>query len=378
MVRFLLVMRGDLLHCAALLPLLVLGCNDGSSAPRDSAAEGQALDGLPVGETSAPAAVDFVVQGCAERTTTRCSGPVPLRLTFTALLQGPASSPSWDLGDATTPKCDAQGDSACHVVTHTYGTPGTYDVTLTIVEATGTTSAHKVGFVVAQQASAGSACDADGDCASGVCECKPGVGCLPPLDQGVCFEACELACQEKDGSCVDLSLAEGEPWRSHLCLPGCSASSDCTRPGFACNLAPGVKGWRKVCLPSALRFIGEPCLTASGAPEAAACVGGQCLDIGASGYCSWACKSGACPDGTRCAKLEPDGASMCLLRCGSGVDCKTDPLLACELPGAGSQGFAILGAQEPPGTRFCAPKRCKADQDCGLVGACQAGFCQRQ
>lgn len=373
-------MRGDINRCcAALLALLVLGCDDGGSGARDGAGERPAVDGVPVGETTTPATVDFVVQGCAERTATRCSGPVPLRLTFATLLQGPASSPSWDLGDATTPTtCDAPGDPACHVVTHTYGTPGTYDVTLTVVDATGTTSAHKSGFVVARRAAAGSVCDADGDCASGTCECKPGAGCLPPLDQGVCFEPCELSCQEKSSSCVDLSLPEGEPWRAHLCLPGCSASSDCSRQGFACSLAPGVKGWRTVCLPSALRFIGEPCLAVDGAPEASACVGGQCLNIGASGYCSWSCKAGACPDGTRCARLEPDGLSMCLLRCASGAECKGDPLLACELPGAGSQGFAILGAQEPPGTRFCGPKRCKADQDCGLAGTCQGGFCQRQ
>jgi len=377
-VGFHVVMRGDFIRLGAvLLALLVLGCDGGGSGAGDGAPEGPTPDGS-AGETTAPATVDFVVQGCTERTATRCSGPVPLRLTFTALLQGPASSPSWDMGDATTPNCGAAGDPTCHVVTHTYGTPGTYDVTLTVVDATGTTSAHKIGFVVAQQASAGAVCDADGDCASGTCECKPGVGCLPPLDEGVCLEACELSCQDKGSTCVDLSLSEGEPWRTHLCLPGCSASSDCTRPGFACNLAPSVKGWRNVCVPSALRFIGEPCLTADGAPEAAACVGGQCVDIGASGYCSWACKAGACPDGTRCAKLEPTGSSMCLLRCGPGADCKGDPLLACELPGAGAQGYAILGAQEPPGTRFCAPKRCKADQDCGLVGTCQAGFCQRQ
>jgi PKD repeat protein len=359
---------------AFLLAVLVLwGCDEGEVAPpADGLGEGPPVsDGALVGDGKASSLVDFLVQGCAQRTAQGCEGKVPLPLTFVAVLKEEPTSVSWDLGDGSKP-------AGGRVVTHTYAKPGTYDVTLTVSESGGTTSEKKANFVVVTTAGSGAPCSSSDVCESGKCVCAKPDSCTFPLDQGLCLQECELNCPNEGDACVDLTPkggGSGEPWRTQLCLPRCTSGGDCTRLGFSCTLAPSVVGWESVCLPSVLRFIGEPCRDAAGAPDPSMCVGAMCLDHGASGYCSWPCKAGTCPEGTRCAKFEGSETPVCLLRCGPGL-CAADPLLSCEAPGgSGTFGFTVLGIQEPPANTFCAPKRCTADDDCGMVGACDAGFC---
>jgi hypothetical protein len=68
----------------------------------------------------------------------------------------------------------------------------------------------------------GAACDADADCASGLCITS---GDFPG---GLCTEACgeEGPCPA-GFSCV--SNASG------ICLPSCETDADCARPGYICS-----------------------------------------------------------------------------------------------------------------------------------------------
>jgi len=352
------------------IALPAAGCEESPSGPLDGSPGESVLprDSEP-GESTVGGSVDFVVQGCEERTADRCSGTVPLTLAFSAVLQNEPVSISWDPGDGSKPKTSL-------VVTHTYDKPGLYDVSLTVGEGAGTTSELKVGFVEVRKAAAGFPCVADGSCISDKCVCA---GTCPfPLDQGLCLQECELSCPDKGTRCVDLEVkgvTASEPWRSHLCLQECTTDAQCLRPGFACRLAPAVQGWQQVCLPQTVHAIGDPCRMVDGSPNPHLCAGGLCLNIGASGYCSWPCKANTCPEGTRCAKFASSDVAVCLLRCEQGL-CQNDPALACELPGgAGDHSFNILGTQPPSGTRFCSVKRCVAPADCGLAGQCDAGFC---
>jgi hypothetical protein len=364
-----------------LAPLMLLspaGCGKQLALPAD-ALPGDLLPAADLGgnggEAGAGAVVDFAVSGCPTHTAGNCSGPVPLDLTFMALVDSSMTQATWDVGDGSESR---QG----LVVTHQYAQPGAYDVTLTVGVAGGTVSEHKDKLVQASAAGPGSACSADSHCINGKCVCTGG-SCQFPLDSGLCLKSCEKSSHCTSGTdltCVDMSggaASNAEPWHTHLCLPTCTTDADCSRPGFSCRLAPGVGGWRRACLPPSPRFIGEPCRKTSGALDDSRCLGGRCVDLGAGGYCTAACTPGSCPDGTRCARLAAGGGKdICLLRCGS---CSGDPWLACELPSkAGLHGFEILGTGDPAGTRYCAPRRCTQDSECGLGGSCSikdGGFC---
>jgi PKD repeat protein len=315
------------------------------------------------------------VQGCAELTQDRCGGPAPLALTFTAVTSLEVTGAKWDLGDGTLTETGA-------VIGHTYQKPGTYTVTLALSAAGGTVSEQKRDFVAVQPAGPGAACTADAQCRGGSCVCRD--GCFVPLAPGLCLEECEEAACAAGAVCVDLAQdgAATDPWRRHLCLPGCKGDASCARPGFSCRLLPVAGGWQSACWPAGFpRFIGEACRTAAGATDPSACIAGLCLDIGASGYCSAACAaSSPCPEGTRCARFNHDPtAGVCLLRCTPGA-CVADPELSCEdAGGSGELGFQIDGPADPAGTRYCAPKRCTSDQQCGLTGRCdlaKGGFCR--
>ncbi len=362
-------------HAFLVLALLTLACSE----PPERVDGGARDLRPPVGDArlveSAPAPlIDFVVEGCATRTADRCQGPAPLALTFSAAVQVTPLSATWDFGDGTPA---ASGTP----VAHTYARPGAYTVTLAVGTASGTVSEEKSDFVVAQAAAAGAACGVDKACASGKCVCQE--GCPAPLAQGLCLEACDQVACTGGSICVDLSAAAGEqepaPWRRLLCLPTCTVDADCHRPGFVCRLAPSGSSWARACLPPLLRALGDPCRGSEGAPDPSLCLGGLCLDLGVSGLCSASCASRGCPDGSRCARFSGQPASsVCLVRC-AGSACTGDPRLACELPSsAGDLGFAIVGVGDPAGTRYCAPRRCSADPQCGLGGRCDlasGGFC---
>jgi PKD repeat protein len=372
-------------RCVA--PLLLVAslaaCESPASRPRDAAAElPPRREATVAGEGHAGSRVDFVVQGCAKRTADKCLGVVPLTLVFSAVADATPPGASWDFGDGSP----AGGGP---VVSHSYEQPGSFTVMLSVSVASGTVSERKDGFVAVSAVGAGGPCSSDAACASGKCACAGGQ-CPFPLSQGLCLQECaKLACHSPAMVCVDLSVAgapqPAEPWRTQLCLPGCAADDDCARRGFGCRQAPSSGGWVKACLPPFPRDVSEPCRRADGTPDGASCVGGLCLAIGAGGYCSAACGAAGCPDGTRCARFSGEDASsfVCLRRCApAGVQdaCgASDPQLGCELPSpVGYYGFQIAGPPEPPGTRFCAVKRCASDPSCGATGRCdlaKGGFC---
>jgi PKD repeat protein len=356
---------------------VLLACEKDHTSPADASPSdlptGQS-DGLSGSEKKPLSAVDFVVQGCRERTDEVCKGFVPLVLAFSSVLQERVQSAKWDFSDGSSAQTG-------EVVTHTYQKVGTFTVTLSVGSGAGTLSEQKDGLVIVEAAHPGSPCGEDSDCGGGTCVCKG--SCAFPLDTGLCLQECGvIGCHLPSTVCVDLSKgvpSNGEPWRTRLCLPTCQTDQDCTRPGFSCRLAPGASSWHRVCLPPSLRSIGEPCRTPTGNTDEELCLGGVCLDIGGSGYCSAACGSDPCPEGTRCAALASESASsVCLLRC-DGDLCAEDPMLGCELPGGkGAYSFQILGPADPPGTQYCAPKRCSTDGECGFLGYCDSlrgGYC---
>jgi PKD repeat protein len=365
-------------HRWIMLWLLVLGgCGKEPALRRDAGPDQRppiADLQVPV-ESGPPSAVDFVVQGCSQRTAGTCGGVVPLVLTFSVVAHNDPLTAKWDLGDGTSPQTGT-------VVTHSYEKAGTFTVTLSASASGGTISERKVDFVVVELAGPGDACTADGHCSSGKCICHG--GCFAPLSSGLCLQSCDKLACSGTAICVDLAGAAAsspaaDPWRAHLCLPSCASDADCGRPGFACRVLPGAAGWQRGCWPIAFpRAVGEPCRGADGLPDPGLCLGAVCLDIGASGYCSASCGVSACPDGTRCALFNSGGGSVCLSRCEAN-GC-SDPQLGCEPPGrSGTHGFLILGVPDPAGTAYCAPKHCATDADCGLGGSCdldQGGFCR--
>ncbi len=364
---------------AAAAAMLFVACPT-EDPPRDSAADLPQVipDGIAGGEGGGTEIVDFVVQGCEQRTAGQCKGEVPLTLTFTAVISGAPTSFTWGLGGGAAA---AKGK----IVSHTFTAPGTYDVSLTVAESGGTTSKLKTAFVVAQKAGPGATCNDDGDCASGTCACQSAAGCPVPLDGGLCLHKCEQQCPQQPTKtvCVDLgsSAASGpaNDWRTRLCLPACATDAECSRSGFSCRLAPTSMGWVTACLPPMPRGMGAPCRTAAGKPDHALCLGGLCMAMGASGYCSGSCQVGTCPPQSRCVLYGASGAKpVCIARCLAGT-CAADPLLACQLPGLpGDQGFTVLGAPDPAGTAYCSAKSCTAATDCGLTGRCDeaaGGYC---
>lgn len=365
---------------AAAAVVSLVACPADEPPPRDSAADQPHVipDGIAGGEGGGTETVDFVVQGCEQRTASQCKGEVPLTLTFTAVISGTPTSFTWGLGGGAAA---ATGK----IVSHTYTTPGTYDVSLTVAKSGGTTSKLKTAFVVAQKAGPGAACTDDGTCASGTCVCQGAAGCPVPLNGGICLHKCEQQCPQQPTKtiCVDLSSSAGggaaNAWRTRLCLPACATDAECERPGFSCRLAPTSMGWVTACLPPIPRGVGEPCRTAAGKPDHSLCLGGVCMEMGASGYCSGSCQVGTCPPQARCVQYGTTGAKpVCVARCLLGT-CAVDPLLACQLPGLpGDHGFTVLGAPDPAGTTYCSTKSCKAAADCGLTGSCDeaaGGYC---
>lgn len=369
--------------------LSALGCST-AAPPADLGGLERGSPGDGTAELPPPKAVDFVVQGCRRRTDVACEGEAPLVLSFSAVTGGVGAEGTWDFGDGS-----AVTDGA--VVTHVYGRAGSYDVMLTVATAAGTLSEEKVAFVTVTGAGPAGACVEDAGCASGTCICRE--DCPFPLRGELCVaDACEAVgtcatrCDELScpvgAVCADLGLGDetAEPWRAELCLPTCAEAQDCRRLGFSCRPVPVAAGWQRACVAPVRGDVGGPCRADSGAPDGARCLGGICLDIGAAGYCSAACGERPCPEGASCARFtggEAAGlpAAACLMRCAEG-SCVGDPQLACEAAqGAGDLGFEIVGPADPPGTTYCAPKRCEPPGECGLSGRCDelsGGFCRPQ
>jgi PKD repeat protein len=73
-------------------------------------------------------------------TATNVTGPAPLTVTFTDQSSGSPIAWVWDFGDGNA-------SNVQHPV-HTYASPGTYDVTLTIVNSADSASLTKAGYIV--------------------------------------------------------------------------------------------------------------------------------------------------------------------------------------------------------------------------------------
>jgi PKD repeat protein len=354
--------------------LLGGGCSDEGVAA-DAAVDGLApVVDLGPREGGGGVSIDFVATGCAAGDGQRCAGPAPLRVQLALVVSGmPLTAGRWSFGDGT----EASGAS----VSHTYQKPGRYTVSVSLTTPAGTQSESKVDYVEVLAVAAGGACASDVVCQSGSCVCAAG-GCPSPLEGGLCLAPCgQNACPDGE-TCVHLGLTGDAPWRVDACYPSCTSDAQCSRPGFRCRWAPSDLGWQRACLPPQPADIGAPCRRSDGSLDQTACLGGRCLGLGAGGYCSASCEPGACPEGTRCAELRPDGAAtpqrLCLRRCVPG-GCALDPWLGCQAPGgAGALGFTIIGPADPAGTMYCAARACLGDGDCGLGGRCAAelgGYC---
>jgi PKD repeat protein/lysophospholipase L1-like esterase len=68
-------------------------------------------------------------------------GPAPLEVVFSSDSTGDITSFTWDLGDGTT-------NSTRTLLSHTYTTPGTYSISLTVNGAAGTSKLTKPGYIV--------------------------------------------------------------------------------------------------------------------------------------------------------------------------------------------------------------------------------------
>lgn len=324
-------------------------------------------------DNGAVSLINFVVSDCHSQEDGVCNGVAPMTLTFTAIASGEVSNAVWEFGDGSNPAKGA-------LVMHTYDVPGTYDVTLAVQSTAGTLSERKADFIRVEPAPAGASCRFDESCASHDCICFG--SCQFPLDSGICLESCSQGGCAAGAVCVDLRAlqsVEPEPWRAELCLPACKTNDDCTRLGFSCQPAPVGSGWQYACLPPMPRPVGGSCRSTSGETDASLCLGGLCLDVGASGYCSLTCKPGSCPDGSRCATLSIPGVSVtepvCLLVC-DGANCQADALLNCQKPPTAPPiGFSIFTLGQDGDAQYCAPRTCTDSSQCGLAHTCYQSFC---
>jgi len=201
----------------------------------------------------------------------------------------------------------------------------------------------------------------------------PGVGGAPrpPLDGG--------APDPSDGG-LALGNPLGGPWREALCLPICTSDVDC-RAGLSCRDLPtlangqpagGSFGWQRGCFAQLLGDVGAACVDANRTPRPERCLSRRCDRLGSRGLCTAPCTTDSdCPSYASCATFSGSLGSVCLTRCDPMHAC-TDPLLACEPPGApGALGFTVAGA----GATFCAPRRCAAPADCKPAGSCVDSHC---
>jgi hypothetical protein len=334
---------------------------------------GPAVDAGDVDAMGALSWVDLAVADCPTFDAARpgCTGPAPLELRFVALAPAPFETAIWTFGDGSAPE---SGPSP----RHRFRVPGSYTVSVTVGGAGGTARVERTAFVTVVAAGAGAACSEDTICGSGVsCQCRSG---CPGLPGGFCGRACsrDLACPT-GLTCVDLGARGGnDGWPGAACLQPCNPGGSCPG-GWTCRQLPAaapVGSWTRACFPrDVLVDEGGSCMSASGSLDSSRCLGGDCAPLGARGLCAATCDAGRpCPDGALCATFT-GGERRCLVRCGVGSSCGSDPFLACELASTeGRLGFSVA----EPGVALCAPKRCSADAACGPDGLCDRGFCGKK
>lgn len=343
------------------------GCKGGgATAPRlEGGVDLRPVDVLPPRDGGSGAlAVDFTVSGCPGLDgTPRCTGPAPLTIELVPVSTGAVNKYLWDFGDGTDKVADV-------TPTHTYRLPGTYEVTLVGGGPAGAVSKSRPGFIVVTANPTGAPCDVDLQCAGGSCVCGSAATCTPAFVRGLCAPPCRGGCGA-DEVCADFSAAAGamqpEPWARALCLRGCTVDADCPAE-LRCRDLPGRNGWVRGCFVEHPLDLGGSCRTAGGVLRHEQCLTGLCADLGANGLCSQDCERGGCPPGSSCAQLN-DGRRLCLPRCGPTTTCEGDPLLGCMAPNAGPLGFMVAAGNG--GDRYCAPRRCTRNDDCGAIGLCR-------
>lgn len=365
------------------LPWLALACTSSSTqSPLDASIDfGSPVDVLPRDGRPTVLAVDFTVTGCPNLDLKAgvCKGAAPLTLAFVPLGSAAVSRYVWDFGDGSK--------SFEELPTHTFTTPGSFDVSLVGAGSSGTSRKERKGFALVSAIPAGSPCDLDGQCETGLrCICGSAARCAGPFVRGLCTRDCRSAACAAEQLCADLSPPMGasgmrEAWREALCLGRCADDRDCA-PSHRCRLLParGETTWRRACFPEVPADLGSSCSSPAGTRQNDLCVGGNCADLGALGLCTLECARQPCPDGTACAALT-DGRRLCLRPCTAAFTCDSDPLLACGVPGTpGPQGFTIADA--PAGVKYCGPRACRTDSDCGPSGRCvdgaDGGTCARR
>jgi PKD repeat protein len=393
------------MRCVLVVLIAISGCGDEGNHLDASAESDMGIGELGlVGDGPGSLRGAFTAIGCAKLETTpmgevSCSGRAPLTITFVPSGAGvDAFVWSFDKGmpagsKATTPSV-------------TWVQPGVYQVMLAAGGAAGQITA--TGTVIVSSGTTGSPCldDIDCDASSNLsCICKPGEGgCVGALGVGFCSRGCSGGVCNAGEVCVDLTRGGaynpsggsdagggGDVWRRALCLPGCQTTSDC-RTGFLCRQLPvlpaggmagGTYSWQNGCFADVLGDDGDSCLSASGEPQAWACLSGRCDDFGARGLCSSDCTTSSdCPSAAACATYMGSPTRRgCLSRCDTTQLCTSDPLLDCEAPNQmGGLGFTI-SPTEPSTQKYCAPLRCSMASQCAPSGTCTAmgggSFCIR-
>jgi FOG: PKD repeat len=358
------------------LPLLLLAACGGRSSPvADAGPDGARPDtALPADAGPLPLAVDFTVAGCPgfDAAVPSCTGLAPLTVQFEPIATPTISKYFWDFGDGTS-------DGTSATPSHTFSTPGSFDVTLVGVGATGVATRTRADYIIVVASGLGAPCQADQQCGPGSsCLCSAASPCTTGPLAGMCTSSCQQNDCPAGGVCANLGAAalnsgHTEPWQTQICLPPCTSDADCTA-GLLCRTMPAWPNaayWVHGCFADVPADVGSPCLAATGARRNDLCVTGLCADLGALGLCSRDCTFATCPAGSDCAVFG-DGRELCLVPCSSSFPCNRDPLLTCVPPGPSLLGYQL---KTPPssgaGGAYCAPTPCSTNTDCGAAGLCR-------
>ena len=360
-----------------LLPVLLLASCNGSPSPvADAGPDSPPPDAHPPADAGPlPLAVDFTVENCPQfdPTVPSCTGMAPFTVQFAPIVTTTVSQYRWQFGD------DLSFYNPSVAPSHTFETPGSFDVTLWVFGSAGAQATRKrPGYIIVLANGMGAPCQTDQQCAPNLrCLCSAASCTTGPLG-GMCTSSCQKSDCPVGNVCANLATAatnsgQAEPWQSQLCLPGCSSDKDCTG-GFRCRTLPGwprTTSWVHGCFADVPADLGGPCLDATGVRRNDLCVTGLCADLGALGLCSRDCTSALCPVGSDCAVFG-DGRQLCLVRCSSSFLCNQDPLLTCVGPGSSLLGFQL---STPPSLgeegQYCAPKNCSENTECGATGLCR-------
>ena len=354
----------------------MVACGGRSSPVTDAGPDGAPLDTAPAADTGPlPLAVDFTVEDCPRYDSAEpsCTGVAPFTVRFVPVVTTTISKYLWNFGDGTS-------DDTADTPSHTFSTPGSFDVTLVGVGSTGGVAPKtRAGFIIVLANGLGEPCQADQQCVLGLsCLCSTASPCTTGPLGGMCVSLCQQGGCAVGAVCANLEAAaatsgRAEPWQTQVCLPSCFSDADCAA-GLRCRTLPGwpdSTSWVHGCFADVPADLGGPCLDATGVLRNDLCLTGWCADLGALGLCSRDCTSATCPTGSDCAAFG-DGRELCLVPCSASFLCGQDPLLTCVAPSSSLLGYQL---KNPPtgtaGVPYCAPKPCANNTYCEPAGLCR-------